>query len=156
MLRQEKKDIYQIGTFEFRSTYKIKVSKNTHSIGSETETIELLNPKDIEILRNQKFKILHIGAIQVAIKPLTRIGLNRLVCACLRDARHNNFDGSLLGIIESNMTYDPVYFNHFPDLELSCIDDMSIHKALTLNVQTKGYDMDPREKKYSYSISNIL
>ena len=48
MLRQEKKDIYQIGTFDFRSTYKIEVSENTHYIGSETETIELLNPKDIE------------------------------------------------------------------------------------------------------------
>ena len=33
-----------------------------------------------------------------------------------------------------------------PNLELSCINDLSIHKALTLNVQTKGYDMDPRAK----------
>ena len=46
--------------------------------------------------------------------------------------------------MESNMAHDPVYFNYFPDLELSCIDDMAIHKALILNVQTKGYDMDPR------------
>ena len=45
---KKKKDIYQIGTFDFRSTYKIEVSENTHYIGSETETIELLNPKDIE------------------------------------------------------------------------------------------------------------
>ena len=96
MPRQNTKDIYQIETFEFRSTYKIKVSENTHSIRSKTETIELLNPIDIEILRKQKLKILHIGAIQVAIKPLTRIGLNKPVCACLRDARHNNFDDSLL------------------------------------------------------------
>ena len=34
----------------------------------------------------------------------------------------------------------------FSNLELSCIDDLSTHKALTLNVQTKDYDMDPREK----------
>ena len=44
------------------------------------------------------------------------------------------------------MTHGPVYFNCFPNLELSCIDDMSIHKALSLNVQTKGYDMNPRTK----------
>ena len=44
------------------------------------------------------------------------------------------------------MVHGHVYFNCFPDLELSCIDDMFIHKALTLNVQTKGYDMDPRAK----------
>ena len=146
MPRQEKHKIYQIGTFDFRATYKIKVSENTHSIGSETETIELLNPRDREILRKQNFKILHVGAIQVAIKPLTRLGLNKPICACLRDARHNNFDDSLLGVIESNMAHDPVYFNCFLDLELSCIDDLSIQKALTLNVQTKGYDMDPRAK----------
>ena len=48
--------------------------------------------------------------------------------------------------MESNMAHEPVYFNCFRDLELSCIDDMFIHKASTLNVQTKGYDMDPRAK----------
>ena len=137
--KQNIKDIYQIGTFKFRSTYKIKVSKNTHSTGSETETIELLNLRDIKQLRDQTYKILHIRAIQVAIKPLTWIGLNKPICVCLRDARHNNFDDSLLGVMESNMAQGPIYFNCFPDLELSCIDDMAIHKALTLNVQTKGY-----------------
>ena len=45
--------------------------------------------------------------------------------------------------MESNMAHGPVYFNYFPDLELSCIVDMAIHKAL-IHVQTKGYDMDPR------------
>ena len=44
------------------------------------------------------------------------------------------------------MTHDPIYFNCYSNLELICIDDMSIHKALTLNVQTKGYDMHPRAK----------
>ena len=44
------------------------------------------------------------------------------------------------------MAHRPMYFNCFSNLELSCIDDLSTHKALTLNVQTKGYDMDPREK----------
>ena len=44
------------------------------------------------------------------------------------------------------MAHGPVYFHCFPNLELSYIDDMSIHKALTLNVETKGYDMDPRAK----------
>ena len=144
--RQNIKDIYQIGTFEWKSTYKIKVSANTHFIGLETKTIELLNLKDIDILRKQEFKILHIRAIQLVVKPLTRIGLNKPICVCLRDARYNNFDDSLLGVMESNMAYDPIYFNCFPNLELSCINDMSIHKALTLNVQTKGYDMDPKTK----------
>ena len=56
MPSQEKKDIYQIGTFEFRSTYRIKVFENTHSIGSKTETIELLSSKDIKDLREKKIQ----------------------------------------------------------------------------------------------------
>ena len=44
------------------------------------------------------------------------------------------------------MTHDPVYLNCFLNLELNCIDGISIQKALTLNVQTKGYDMDLRAK----------
>ena len=116
-------------SFHFTSTYKIKVFENTHSIGLEIGTIELLNPRDIKQLRDQTYKILHIGAIQVAVKPLTRIGLNKPICVCLRDAQHNNFDDSFLGVMESNMAHSPIYFNCFPDLELSCINDMAMHKA---------------------------
>ena len=42
------------------------------------------------------------------------------------------------------MVHGPIYFHYFPNLKLSYIDDMSIHRALTLNVQAKGYGMDPR------------
>ena len=108
------------------------------------ETIELLNSKDIDPLRKELFKMLHINVIQVVVKPLTRIRLNKPICVFLIDARHNNFDDSLLGVMESNMAHGSVDFNCFPNLELSCIDDMSIHRALTLNVQAKGYGMDPR------------
>ena len=57
-----------------------------------------------------------------------------------------NFKILHIGAIESNMAHGPVYFKCFPDLELSYIDDLFIQKALTLNIQTKGYDMDPRAK----------
>ena len=75
MPKQNIKELYKVGTFEFKKDYRIKISENTHSIGSETETIELLDPKDLEQIQREKFKILHIGAIQVAAKPLTRLGL---------------------------------------------------------------------------------
>ena len=71
MPKQNIKDIYHIRSLKWNSTYKIKVSENTHSIGSETKTIELLNFKDINMLRNKEFKILHIRVIHVAVKPLT-------------------------------------------------------------------------------------
>ena len=89
--KQNIKELYKVGSFEFKRDYRIKISENTHSIGFETETIELLDPRDLEQLQREKFKILHIGAIQVAAKPLTRLGLHKPICICLRDARHNQF-----------------------------------------------------------------
>ena len=69
MPKQNIKELYKIGTFEFKKDYRIKISENTHSIGYETETIELLDLRDLEQIQGEKFKILHIGAIQVAAKP---------------------------------------------------------------------------------------
>ena len=146
MPKQNIKELYKIGTFEFKKDYRIKISENTHSIGSETETIELLDQKDLEQIQREKFKILHIGAIQVAVKPLTRLGLDKPICICLRDARHNQFQDSLLGLMQANTSFGPVYFTCYPNLELDCMNDKSIHKALTLNIQTQNYDMDPRSR----------
>ena len=60
MPKQNVKELYKIGTFEFKKDYRIKISENTHSIGSETETIKLLDPKDLEQIQKEKFKILHM------------------------------------------------------------------------------------------------
>ena len=146
MPKENIKELYKIGTFEFRKDYRIKISENTHSIRSGTETIELLDPKDLEQIQREKFKILHIGDIQVAAKPLTRLGLDKPICICLRDARHNQFQDSLLGLMQTNTSLGPVYFTCYPNLELDCMNDKSIHKALTLNIQTQNYDMDPRSR----------
>ena len=81
--KQNIKELYKIGSFEFKRDYKIKIYENTHSIGTETETIELLDLKDLEQIQREKYKILHIGAIQVAAKPLTRLGLDKPICICL-------------------------------------------------------------------------
>ena len=146
MPKQTIKELYKLGTFEFRKDYRIKMSENTHSIGSETETIELLDPKDLEQIQREKLKILHIGAIQVAAKPLTRLRLEKPICICLQDARHNQFQDSLLGLMQTNTSLGSVYFTCYPNLELDCMNDKSIHKALTLNIQTQNYDMDPRSR----------
>ena len=60
MPKQNIKELYKVGNFEFKKDYRIKISENTHSIGSETEIIELLDPKDLKQLQKDKFKILHI------------------------------------------------------------------------------------------------
>ena len=48
--------------------------------------------------------------------------------------------------MQANTSFGPVYFTCYPNLELDCMNDKSIHKALTLNIQTQNYDMDPRSR----------
>lgn len=71
--------------------------------------------------------------MQIAVKPLTRVGLNISLSTCLRDKRYNKFQDSLLGIIESSLCIGLVYFNYFPDYSISLYDP-HIKEALTLNL----------------------
>jgi len=71
------------------------------------------------------FSFLHIGLVQVAVKPLTRKGINAFVLLCLRDARFKDFHTSFLGMITSSLFDGPVYFNCYPDLTLA-LDDPNI------------------------------
>ena len=48
--------------------------------------------------------------------------------------------------MQANISFGPVYFTCYPNLKLDCMNDQNIHKALTLNVQTQNYDMDPRSR----------
>ena len=48
--------------------------------------------------------------------------------------------------MQANTSFGPVYFTCYPNLELDCMNDQSIHKTLTLNIQTQNYDMDPRSR----------
>lgn len=92
------------------------------------------------------FKFLHIGIIQVSFKPLLCKGLNIPICLILRDARLLNFDDSLLGILESNLSNGPVYFNHYPNFSID-IDNPNVIDTLTPNVKKKNMKskIDTRE-----------
>ena len=101
-----------------------------------------------EFLVTKKFNYLHIGMVQVAIKPLTRKGINAFVLMCLRDARFKNFKDSILGMIIVSLYDGPVYFNCYPDLTLA-LDDPNIVKPLTLNIASFGYHMEEGNKPFS-------
>ena len=80
---------------------------------------------------------MHIGLVQVGVKPLIREGLNNLILMALRDTRHIRFNDSLLGTIESNLSDGPVHFNCFPNFTVHLYDP-HVMKALTLNIKTHG------------------
>ena len=118
--------------FSIKSDYKIKTFERAFSLENENESIQLF---DEELMDKQwKYSFIHIGLVQVAVKPLIRQGLNTSVSLCLRDGRHLNFDDSLLGMIETSLYEDPIYFNCFPNYCLSMSDPNLLH-GLELDIK---------------------
>ena len=134
--RESFKKVYKTGHFDFIKNYNIKTSESTVAINKNIETIKLLAVDDINRYRKD-YKFLHVGLIQVAVKPLYRLGLDVPICLLLRDNRLLNFDDSLLAVLQSNLANGPVYFNCYPNYSID-INDQNIIDTLTLNVKTKN------------------
>ncbi|KAL4187666.1 hypothetical protein AMTRI_Chr09g20140 [Amborella trichopoda] len=133
-------NIYKKGAFDLKIGYAIKTVEETLSVTSNQEDFQLLSQKILQVHKNRNYKYLHIGLIQIAVKPLTRLGLNNSILVCLRDTRHNRFSDSLLGMVESSLCSGPIYFNCFSNYSVS-LTDPNILNVLSLNLKTQGFDM---------------
>jgi hypothetical protein len=103
------------------------------------ETIQLLSSDEID--KNIKnFSFIHFGLVQVAVKPLTRQGLNTSVLLCLRDNRFKIYKYALLGMVESSLFQGPIYFNCYPNFAVSLTDE-TVLQTLELDIETLGYNM---------------
>jgi hypothetical protein len=137
------KEIYTTSWLKsaWKSEYSIRTVEQKFAISGNNSTFQLFNKRFVNDSKNKEYKFLHVGSVQVAVKPLTRLVINASVLLCLRDARFINFRTSILGMIQSSLFNGPVHFDVFSNLTLS-LDDINILKALTLNVLTSGYDME--------------
>ncbi|GAV81037.1 MP domain-containing protein [Cephalotus follicularis] len=122
-------------------TERIQTIEQTIKITKTQQNIQLLDEKTIKELA-KNFKYIHSALVQVTIKRLTRQGLNTSVLACLRDARHLNFDDSLIGAIETSLCNGHVYFDGYPNLTIS-LADKNILETLKINIKLHGYNMLP-------------
>ncbi|GAV82023.1 MP domain-containing protein, partial [Cephalotus follicularis] len=123
----------------FNFTERIQTIEQTIKITKTQQNIQLLDEKtNKELAKN--FKYIHFALVQVTIKPLTRQGLNTSILACLRDAKHLNFDDSLIGAIETSLCNRPVYFNGYPDLTIY-LTDKYILETLKINIKLHGHNM---------------
>lgn len=126
-------EVYK-GTFKYFSNLHVKTQEETIHMRGEYQTIQLFNEKTIIKHINNGFKLLYIGLVQVATKPLGRDGLNMSLAMVLRHCRWNNFEKSMLGGIQECLYKGPVYFNLFPNYIIS-LEDKNIMDVLTLNIQ---------------------
>ena len=136
------KVIYKLGTFEKLGLKQVvKTTEETFSLNKDEMIVKLLSNRDLNKYKKE-YKFIHIGLVQVAFKPLTLEGLPESFIAALRDARNLNWKQSLMGIMQSSLAHGPVYFDVYPNLQLS-LSDVNITDALTLNVKTNGYNYAP-------------
>ncbi|KAG5142871.1 hypothetical protein JHK82_018566 [Glycine max] len=120
--------------------YIIKTVENNIPLGQDIgEEFHLLSKNSI-YEHSRKYKYLHIGCVQVAIKPLIDMGIDATVLMCLRDIRHNKFEDSLIGTVETSLGQGPVYFNCYPTKTVSLMDK-NILDSLFLNIHFHGLDM---------------
>jgi hypothetical protein len=124
-----------------KAQHDIKTVEKTFAIYSKSEKYELLDKKIIDDALVKGYDYLHIGAVQVAFKPLARLDANASVSLCLRDPRLLDFRTSIIGMIQSSLFNRPIHFNTFPNYSLS-LTDVHITKALTLNVLISGCNME--------------
>ncbi|KAI5338514.1 hypothetical protein L3X38_017785 [Prunus dulcis] len=99
----------------FKTTTHVKTVEQVYALGKELEVCQLLNLESIKRHKNEGNNFLHIGLVQVAVKPLTRTGLKASVLLWLRDARFTNSEDSTLGVTESSLSNGPVHFDCYPD-----------------------------------------
>ncbi|KAG5059726.1 hypothetical protein JHK87_000755 [Glycine soja] len=120
--------------------YIIKIVENNIPLGQDIgEEFHLLSKNSIHE-HSRKYKYLHIGCVEVAIKPLIDIGIDATVLMCLRDIRHNKFEDSLIGTVETSLGQGPVYFSCYPNKTVSLMD-RNILDSLFLNIHFHGLDM---------------
>jgi len=145
--------IYQTSWFDdkFKTSQVAKTSEQIYAITKQQENCALLSKESINQHISRGYKFLHIGLVQVAIKPLTRRGLNSSILLALRDGRFTTFSDSLLGLMESSLHNGPIHFDCYPDLHLS-LNDKHILKALTLNLQTSGAITQMLEGSHSIAL----
>ena len=125
----------------FTSDYVIRTEERNVQIKKADSKIELLSPTSIAKHKEKGFRYIHIGLVQVGVKPLNREGLNTSILATLRDKRFRNFKDSLLGTVESSLCKGPISFDCYPNFTIS-LEDTNLLKSLVLDIQTHNYVME--------------
>jgi hypothetical protein len=138
-----KKEVYDQTSWVssvFQTEHKVKTVERAYALNKSKDETLLFRKREMKEFKNKGFRFIHIGLIQVGIKPLTRRGINASVLLRLIDARFTNENQARLGMVEANVSHGPFWFNANPDLTLS-LDDGAPEKALTLRINTSGYHM---------------
>ncbi|KAL5830526.1 hypothetical protein ACOSQ3_019994 [Xanthoceras sorbifolium] len=126
--------------FHFGNKYYIQITEGMISSNNEQISLQLLDP--LVIARNkQKYRYIHIGLIQVRVKPRLE-GVKGSISLFMRDKRLLDFSDSFLNVPYSPKLNDPI--NFFPNFMVS-LEDIDILHHLTLNVKFHDLQMEANQ-----------
>ncbi|KAK2651735.1 hypothetical protein Ddye_011591 [Dipteronia dyeriana] len=106
----QQSNIYKKKLLDFKTFLHQKTKEVNVKFQNSTFTTNLLNKNSLNHYNKIGFNDLHIGSVQVGIKPLSKIGLNNSLLIVLRDKRITNYEESILGMDETSLTYGLIYF----------------------------------------------
>ncbi|QHO06752.1 polyprotein [Arachis hypogaea] len=117
LLTKPQDELYVPDDNKRKSDYIIKTAENNIPLGSDSgEEFHLLTKQSVREHAGH-YRYLHIG-----------------------DIRHNDFQDSLIGTVETSLGHGPVYFNCFPNKTVSLLDT-NILDSLFLNIRIHGLNM---------------
>ena len=67
---------YKIGLFEFKKAYSVQTHEEAISLQNGLQTIGMISPVAITTHLQAQYRFMHIGLVQVAVKPLLRTRVN--------------------------------------------------------------------------------
>ena len=108
MPRMDIDTLYKIGLFEFKKAYSVKTHEEAISLQNGMQSIGMISPIAISQHLQSKYRLMHIGLVQVAVKPLLRTGVNAPIYLALRDKRLRHYKSSLLAMIQTNVCKNPL------------------------------------------------
>ena len=99
MPRTDIDTLYKIGLFEFKKAYSVQTHEEAISLQNGMQSIGMISHIAIAQHLQAKYRFMHIGLVQVAVKPLLRTGINAPIYLALRDKRLRHYKSSLLCLL---------------------------------------------------------
>ncbi|XLS66820.1 hypothetical protein HN51_017843, partial [Arachis hypogaea] len=120
---------------------------------SNNHIINILEEEKLKEHQEKCYNFIHIGLIQVVVKPNFRLGINISIFMILRDTRFKKFRDSLIAILKSNCHDGLVFFNCYPNFSMSLKNEYT-SETLTLYIKTPKVIID--EKYYPFDVIYII
>ncbi|KAL5761186.1 hypothetical protein ACOSP7_019710 [Xanthoceras sorbifolium] len=130
--------VYPKGIFNFKKQYSIQTTEGRISSNTEKVSIPLLDSHVIA-KHKHKHRYVHIGLVQVYVKPIIYKEINGSISLFLKDKRLFNFSDSFLNVPQASELDDPI--NFYPNIMVS-FEEIEVLHHLTLNVELGNFEVE--------------